>query len=187
MNIGIDIDNTIVNTAETVVNYINERLPLHLELSDIKQYWMENSLPKQFQWIVEAAFRDRFMWKDVKMISGAYDNIKRLYHDRHTLWFVTSASPENLKKKIGHLTRELDFLPADYVEKHTINIQKKQMLQLDIMIDDYIENLNGPRTYTSICLAYPWNYRLDDPDFYYVKDWQEIYSTCQIVSELHKE
>ena len=109
LKIGIDIDNTIVNTAETIVKYINDRLPVHLELSDIKQYYIENALPEQFQWIVEAAFRDSVMWKQVQLVDGAYEHIKKLYNDKHELFFVTSASPENFRKKVSHLERVFDF------------------------------------------------------------------------------
>lgn len=178
MKIGIDIDNTIVNTAETIVKYINERLPVHLELSDIKQYYIENALPEQFQWIVEAAFRDSMMWKQVQLVDGAYEHIKKLYDDKHELFFVTSASPENFRKKVSHLERVFDFLSEKYVWKHAINIQQKQMLKLDVMIDDYLDNLLGVREYVSICLEYPWNtVNTDkvDKDFYRVADWERAY------------
>ena len=48
MRIGIDIDNIIVNTTETVLKYINERLPVQLELENIKEYRIENALPDQY-------------------------------------------------------------------------------------------------------------------------------------------
>ena len=184
LKIGIDIDNTIVNTAETIVKYINDRLPVHLEMSDIKQYYIENALPEQFQWIVEAAFRDSVMWKQVQLVDGAYEYIKKLYDDGHELFFVTSASPENFRKKVSHLERVFDFLPEKYVWKHAINIQQKQMLKLDVMVDDYLDNLLGVREYVSVCLEYPWNtLNTDkvDKDFYRVADWERAYALIDLL------
>ena len=110
MKIGIDIDNTVVNTAETIIDYINERLPVNLCIDDIKQYYIEYALPEQFRWIVEAAFRDSLMWKKVKLIDGVYEALKEMYLAGHDIYFVTSYSPENFKKKVGHLERVFDVI-----------------------------------------------------------------------------
>lgn len=182
MKIGIDIDNTVVNTAETILEYINERLPVHLELSDIRQYYIENALPEQFRWIVEAAFRDSLMWKKVKLIDGVYDALKEMYLAGHDIYFVTSSSPENFKKKVGHLERVFDFIPKHYVWSHSINIQEKQMLKLDVLIDDFMNNLTGDREYISVCIEYPWNHIIDDENFYRTK-WCNV---CRLIDLIDK-
>lgn len=39
MKIGIDLDNIVVNTTESVIEYLNERIPnLNLNIKDCKQY-----------------------------------------------------------------------------------------------------------------------------------------------------
>ena len=176
MLIGVDIDNVVVNTTEAVLEYINERLPVKLKLSDITTYSIEATLPAQYQWIVEAAFRDKQMWKKVKIIDDAKKYLKKLYKDGHEIYFCTSSLPENLTKKIKHLVRNFDFFDKNYIETHTINIHKKQLLNLDILIDDCFSNLCGSRTYYSLCYSYPWNKtNVLPPDFSYVKNWDEIY------------
>lgn len=181
--IGIDLDGTVVDSPQQVVNYINERLDLNLCMNDFKTYSMEDALPKTYKWIVEAAFRDPLMWKKVKLIDGAYDAIKKLYEDGYTLYFVTSSLPINLHKKIAHLTRNLDFLPRDYVWKHTICIHNKQLLNLDIHIDDGLFNLIGDRKYCSICFDMPYN-QTDDTsikNFYRAYNWKDVYSIVKII------
>lgn len=177
MVVGIDLDGIVVDSPQQVVNYINERLDLKLTINDFKTYHMEDALPDKYKWIVDAAFRDPLMWKKVSLINGAYENIKRLYEEGYELYFVTSSLPMNLKKKIGHLTRCLDFLPEEYVWKHTINIHNKQLLNLDILVDDALFNLIGDRTYFSICMDMPYNQTNEDiPNFARAKDWQTIYN-----------
>ena len=182
MKIGIDIDNTVVNTAETIIDYINERLPVNLCIDDIKQYYIEYALPDQFRWIVEAAFRDSLMWKKVKLIDGVYDALKEMYLAGHDIYFVTSSSPENFKKKVGHLERVFDFIPKHYVWSHSINIQEKQMLKLDVLIDDFMDNLTGDREYISVCIEYPWNHIIDDENFYRTK-WCNV---CRLIDLIDK-
>lgn len=196
MVVGIDLDNIVVNTTETVLNYLAERGAPKLILKDIKDYWLEKSFPPEYSLLVKEAFESKYMWKQVRLIDGAYAYIKKLYEDGHEIWFVTSSLPENLDKKIKHLTRNLDFFPEGYIWRHTINIHKKQMLKLDFLIDDCYDNLIGPRDYWSICYKYPWNYEDCDKDsrmnmdfegVIYVNNWEEIYRLIDFLKRFNME
>lgn len=184
MRIGIDLDNVVVNTTAAVIEYLNERVPsLNLKMEDIKEYWMEKNLPEGYSLLVQEAFESKHMWKKVKMIKGAKKFIRQLREDGHEIYFVTSSLPENLRKKIKHLTRELAFYDEDYVWKHTINIHKKQLLNLDVLVDDCLDNLTGDRIYKSICFDYPWNRQAGfSEDMDRCKDWTEIYETIRRIS-----
>lgn len=184
-SIAVDIDNILTNTTECVLQYINERIPsLNLKIEDIKEYWMENQIPQEYRWIVEMAFEDKKMWKNVRMIEGAVEALKKLYEDGYEIYFATATTAENFRKKVGFLTRNLPFLPEGYVKQHAISIKHKQLLNVDFMIDDYLENLIAPRPYISICMEYPWNdigiwnrYTKDETmGIYYAKDWAGIYN-----------
>lgn len=184
MKIGIDLDNIVVNTTESVIEYLNERIPnLNLDIKDCKQYWLEKNLPHGYELIVQEAFESKHMWKKVKVIKGAKKYINKLREEGHEIYFVTSSLPENLRKKIKHLSRELDFFEPGYVDNHTINIRKKQLLDLDILIDDCIDNLNGGRRYTSICLNYPWNVNSPDHSIIHCDTWKEIYNEVKAIEE----
>lgn len=182
MIIGIDIDNVIVNTAECVIEYLNERLPnLNIDISQCHKYMIENNIPDGYGLIVQESFENRKMWKKIKMIDSALEYISKLFSAGHEIYFVTSSHPENLRKKIKHMQRNMKFLNPDYIFKHTINIHNKQLLRLDILIDDCLDNLIGCRTYKSICLSYPWNSgensfeTLMSESIILCRDWKEIY------------
>ena len=183
--IGIDIDCVCVNTTQCLVNYINERLPVDLELDDITSYSIEAALPEQYRWIVDAGFRDSKMWKKIEMIPYCAEVIQKLYEEGYDIYFVTSSLPENLRKKINHLSRNMQFFPKDYVWRKTINIQNKSLLNLDILIDDCLWHLLAPeRQYKSICLNYPWNQveEANEPnDFYRAYDWRQIYHIIKAI------
>lgn len=189
MKIGVDIDNVICTTSEAVIEYLNERLPITLSLDDINEYWMERSIPEQYRWAVGLAFHDSAMWKKVKMIEGAAEGIETLYKKGDEIFFVTSTTPDNLKKKIKFLKRNLPFLSGNYINDHIITIKQKTLLNLDIMVDDYLNNLIGERSYYSICLDYPWNRKTSSfvPNFIRVKDWEDIVKTVDIYFTLRKK
>lgn len=190
MKIGIDIDNVIVNTTETVIDYINERLPVNLKIEDITTYSIEAALPVNYRWIVNQAFKDKEMWKQIKLITGCIEQIRILINQGHEVFFVTSSLPENLKKKINHLVRNLGGDLKNYVETHTINIRQKQLLKLDVLIDDCLENLYGEREYYSICFEYPWNSffkKISIEKFTYASSWMEIFNLIQSLDEKENE
>jgi 5'(3')-deoxyribonucleotidase len=54
-------------------------------------------------------------------------------------------------------------------------MHKKQMLKLDILIDDCLDNFKDAE-YTGICLKYPWNENGDLENVIYADDWAEIAS-----------
>lgn len=184
MKIGIDLDNVVVNTTESVIEFLNERIPnLDMKLEDCSKYWLEQNLPKGYELVVQEAFESKYMWKKVKVIKGAKKYINKLREDGHDIYFVTSSLPENLRKKIKHLERELDFFEPGYIWKHTINIHKKQLLDLDILIDDCLDNLNGGRRYVSICMNYPWNVNSPDHSIIHCDTWKAIYNKVNAIEK----
>lgn len=188
LRIGFDLDGVVVDSPQQVVNYVNERLGLNLCMNDFKTYSMEDALPDQYKWIIDTAFKDSAMWKKVGLIDGAYNTLKRVWNEGHEIYFVTSSLPQNLKKKIGHLSRSLDFFPKDFVWRHTINTQYKQIIKLDIHVDDALFNLLGDREYASICVDMPYNQTSENiPNFYRAYNWDDIYQKIKMIESLIKE
>lgn len=177
MIIGVDIDNTLVTTSAAVLEYINERLGTNFVIEDIKEYYIENLLNSQYRWIVRESFLNKAMWQKVKPIKDAFETIEKLHDAGHEIYFCTSTEPENLRKKIKYISRHTKF-SYDFVKSRMINIKDKRLIRLDVLIDDYVENLIGDRTYYSYCLDYPWNRYIDKEKpnaFKRVYSWEEIY------------
>ena len=189
MKIAIDLDNIIINTTETLVDYINERLPVDLKMSDITTYSIESALPEQYRWVVDAGFHDKNFWKEVKVIPEAIEVIEQIYNEGNSIWFATSSLPENLRKKINHLSRNLPFLPKDFVWRHTINLQDKSLLDVDVLIDDCLGHLLHPdRKYVGIVLDYPWNQTESNiPNLLRAYSWWGIYDRIKTIETFIKE
>lgn len=186
MRIALDLDNTVISTTETLVNYINERIPVNLKMSDITTYSIEAALPEQYRWIVENGFTDKNMWKKVELLPHVGQVLEWIYREGHEIWFATSSLPENLRKKINHLARNLSFLPDGYVWRHTINIHDKYLLDVDVLVDDCAEHLLHPsRKYYSIAIDYPWNQTEGAiPMFTRASNWFEVWSKIHMIEAL---
>lgn len=189
MRIAFDLDSVCVNTVDAIIEYINERVPVNLKVDDITSYNIESALPEQFQWIVDAGFRDSKMWKKVKLLPRCAEIIEKLYKEGYEIWFATSSLPENMRKKIKHLARNMQFFPEHYVWQHTINIQDKYLLNVDVLVDDCLKHAIHPdRLYWSIIMDYPWN-RLSESIERTVRayDWDWIYEKIHMIDNILKE
>ena len=188
MKIAFDLDNVCVNTTERIIEYINERLPVNLKMQDITTYSIEAALPEQYRWIVNAGFRDKEMWKGIKLLPQCANFISSLYSEGYDIYFATSSLPENLRKKINHLSRNMQFFPDGYIEKHTINISDKYLLNVDILVDDCLEHIaNEKRNYWSIVVDYPWNRDKKTnaiPRIIRAKSWNDIYLAIHTISDM---
>lgn len=185
MKIGVDIDNTICNTSESVLRYVNERIGTNLHLEDITEYYMEKFVPDDYKHLIPQAFHDKEMWKKVELFPAAKYYIDKLVSEGHDIYFVTATTFANIDKKSSFIRRHF---PRINVDDRLINIKNKQLLNLNILVDDYLENLLGERQYYSICYDYAWNQTNKPiPCFSRVKSWTEAYNKIQMVESLIKE
>ena len=189
MRIGIDIDNTICNTTECVLEYINQKIGTNLTISDITEYSIEKFVPKHKE-VVTLAFHDKEMWKNVTLLPDVKKYVDKLIDDGHEIYFITATTFANIDKKSSFIRRNF---PNINVDDRLINIRHKQLLNLDILVDDYLENLIHDRTYYSVVMDCPWN-RIDDaayipqvPCFTRAHNWQEVYDKINMIDELLKE
>lgn len=185
LTIGIDIDNVVCNSTEQVLKYINERAGTNLELSDITNYFIEDFLPDEHRHLVSQAFHDKEMWRTVTLLPDVKECVERLQQLGNEIYFVTATTFANINKKSSFLRKHF---PQINIDDRLINIRNKQLLRLDILIDDYLENLLYDRTYYSVAFDYPWN-QTDKPlpMFTRAKNWNEVVQKVLMIESLIKE
>lgn len=175
MIIGIDIDGTINNLCEAVLNIYNQDSGDTLDVSQITEYYVENFVKESYKNDFYKYYVDKRVWKLVKIDETSKEIIEKLHKDGHEIYFVTSTEPENIYKKSEWLKRNF---PQIDIRKRLIRCYKKQLLSgLDILIDDYEKNLIYGR-YKKILIDKPWNQHIFDEHYniFRVKNWKEVYS-----------
>ena len=183
MIIGIDCDNVVCNTTESVIAQHYADTGEKLTLDDIKSYYIENYVSDDYKDDFHLIFYKKEMWKRVKVIPHCVEVIKRLHNRGDSIYFVTSTEPQNITKKARFLQRTFPFLD---IRKCLITTHCKQMIGVDILIDDYEMNLiNG--SYFGILMDYPWNRNFDDAsddNIYRVNNWLEVEPMIEYIQTL---
>ena len=186
MKIGLDVDNTIVNTTSCVIAQHYADTGEKLTLDDIKTYYIENYVSDDYKDDFHLIFLKKEMWKRVKVIPHCVEVIKRLHDRGDSIYFVTSTEPQNVAKKARFLQRTFPFLD---IRKCLITTHCKQMIGVDILIDDYEMNLiNG--SYFGILMDYPWNRNFDDASddkIYRVFDWTQVEAMLEVITKIMAE
>ena len=107
MKIGIDIDNVIFNTAETVLDVHYEDTGERLHLSDITDYNMTQFVGKKYRYHFPELFSDKRVIERLKPLDACVETINNMFGKQgHDILFVT-ASPRYIlpdgKKKLQEL------------------------------------------------------------------------------------
>lgn len=186
MVIGIDIDNVCVNTTSCILEQHYADTGERLTLDDIKTYYIENYVSKEYRDDFHLIFLKKEMWKRVKVLPHCVEVIKRLHDMGEEIYFVTATEPQNVAKKARFLQRTFPFLD---IRKRLITTHCKQMIKCDVLIDDYEENLkNG--SYFGILMNYPWNRNFDDASddkIYRVFDWTQVEPMLEVITKIMTE
>ena len=183
MIIGIDVDSTVCNTCQATLDQHYADTGEKLTLDDIKGYYIENYVSDDYKDDFHLIFYKKEMWKRVKVIPHCVEVIKRLHDRGEEIYFVTSTEPQNVTKKARFLQRTFPFLD---IRKCLITTHCKQMIGVDILIDDYEMNLiNG--SYFGILMDYPWNANFNDAsdkNIYRVNNWLKVEPMIEYIKKV---
>ncbi len=191
MRIGIDIDNVIFNTAETVLDVHYEDTGERLHLSDITDYNMTQFVSKKYRYKFHELFSDSRVVERLKPIENCVETINNVFgKQRYDILFVT-ASPiyiqPNGRKKLQEL---FDF----DISRRIVVTKNKSVVDIDILIDDcpnYISDHVLNRNDPAILFKYPWNQKPFIGETlglsYRTDNWKDIDKLIFIMANFHNK
>ena len=168
MKIGIDVDNVLNNLIYVLLDHYNKAANDVLTIDDITDYKIDSFVKPKWRDRIWEFFADKNLWHDISCIPDSQYYIHRLIGDGHKIYIVTATHGADFFGKWRWIKRHFPEVKTDNI----IRCVHKQLLNLDVMVDDYQENLKGGN-YEKILLDYPWNVRYKYA--YHAKNWQEIY------------
>ncbi|MDD3364742.1 MAG: HAD hydrolase-like protein [Syntrophomonas sp.] len=185
MNIGVDIDNTITNTREIILDYVrkfDQENGLKTKV-DLSQYSLEKSL----MW--DAKVIKRFLstyladiYASVRPKPHAIEVIKDL-HQCHSIILITSRNQRDLsitESTLEWLSRyqlRYDKLVMNNTENmhHFSKLASCLENDIDLMIEDHHDlSLELSEKIPVLMFDYPYNTHLDVTNITRVKDWLEV-------------
>lgn len=170
VKIGIDYDSTLFNTIDVWIDLYNKKYDDKLTINDFKFWDIHKSLPKEKSNKFYSILDNNELWENIKPLNNAVEVVKDL-NEEYEVYIITATHHNHIKIKSEILLKYFPFI--EY--KQIISCYYKQIINVDIMIDDNLENLIGGK-YRKILIDYPWNRDVDDYDrgIERFKNWKEI-------------
>ena len=170
--IACDIDNTICNLQETVLELFNKNNGTSYTLDDFTDYNVENVMSIKEAIKLKEMYASKTIYNYVKPIVKAQECLQRLVNDGHQVYLVTDAVPKNYSEKVAWVRHFFPFID----EAHIVAMKHKHLFKCDVLIEDNVQNLIAGLHYDRVLLNYPWNQKVHDEvyDIYRCKNWNEI-------------
>lgn len=171
--LAVDIDNTIWDLVTPWLNYYNRRHNDDVKYEDVTEYSFFDIIKNITREEMLGLLNENEFWSEVKPYPGSYKYLKKL-NDEFELYIATSTSYRTPREKFDKLFTFFDFLTEDQL----ITISKKQLLNVDIMIDDCVDCLTSGN-YTKLLIDTPYNRDVADDTLIRVKDLKDAYEFLQ--------
>ena len=152
--ICVDMDDTIENLIETWINEINIKYKKHYSICDVSDWDLRKDFPDLTEEQIFKVLHDKKIYDKVSAYLDAIEYLNRLNNDiRFKIYIATNTNYKVFSYKIDTIiSKYFNFLKAEQI----ICISNKQLLNCDLLIDDYDGNLiNG--NYDKILINKPYN------------------------------
>lgn len=168
--IGVDLDDVLWDLLGAWLQRYNTIVDGHVVPADIKSWSIEQYILPNTKEMLFYILEQKDFWKTVQPMSGAAEVLYRLMRDGYNVYIVTASSYKTLPAKLNHFFELFSFVRQDQV----VVAKEKQLLDLDVMIDDNPENLCHA-SYNKLLFDRPSNQWVKKDDIRRVYTWAEIY------------
>lgn len=168
--IGVDLDDVLWDLLSAWLKRYNVIVDGDVKPSDVKSWNIEQYIVPNTREMLFYILEQNDFWETVQPMHGAREALYRLMRDGYNVYIVTASNYKTLPSKLNHF---LDLYP--FVHKDQVVVTKeKQLLDLDVMIDDNPENLCHA-SYDKLLFDRPSNQWVRKDDIHRVYTWAEIY------------
>lgn len=178
MIVCCDVDNTICNLQEVVVNLFNERYGSHYTLNDFIEYDVMNVLPTQDGIVMRDMYGEHGIYNKVKPLLKAQESLQKLINEGHQVYLVTDAIPKTYEEKVNFIHRYFPFID----DAHIVSMKHKHLFRCDVMIEDNFANLITKTHYHRILMNQPWNQSSKD----YIYGIHRCYNWDDVLAAINK-
>lgn len=150
--IGIDLDNTFWNLGETALQILNEKHKQNCSFENLYSYDVSMAHPDFRNEDMNEVYLEAS--KSCKPYKYAIETVKYFMKQKEVdVFFVTSSTPEEVIVK----NERLHTMFEQYNYHNLIVMQHKELLNVDVMIDDLYRNLTNPHLKLGILYSQPYN------------------------------
>ncbi|MHB8407774.1 MAG: 5' nucleotidase, NT5C type [Acidiferrobacterales bacterium] len=172
MRLLIDMDQVICKWLERILEYYNYDKKTNVQLEDVKSWNVVDTLGPNSEDFIRSCMRYPELYRDLDPVEGAIEGIKKLQEQGHDV-IIATAVPKSAgiayHGKLEWIRRNMPFFSLN----NFVAIQRKDLLQGDILLDDGAHNIRPFRAAGRRAIVFdrPWN--RDEPGER-VKTWEEF-------------
>ena len=168
--IAVDIDNTIWDLVSPWIDLYNRSYDDNVEREDITRYDFFTITSKASREEILNFLSTEDIWQSVEPYKESYEYLEKL-NNEYELYIVTNTSYKTPKAKFDRLFSLFPFLSEDQL----VIISNKQLLNIDIMVDDCMDHLCGGN-FIKFLIDEPYNRNeCEDKEIIRVKNLKEVY------------
>lgn len=179
LKIGVDMDDVLEELTVTWLDYLNKKYDKNYSIEQINCWHAFNNLFFEVSQdkLYEPLNTEEF-WKQVPVREDAIEYLTKLSRSSYyKLFLVTNSSYKSLQYKIPLIIEK--YFPM-FNRDNMIITARKDLIDLDILIDDCAENLEKGN-YAKILFDREWNQ--NSKLHYRAHNWQEVYEYIQEIDE----
>ena len=175
LTIGIDVDDVLFECVPIAIRIVNEQHGTRIRVEDIEKWNFEN-----FSTEVKNTFLDvmgsGIIFAKQKPLPGSDEMVNALLSRGHEVVFISAVEPRFMGIRADQLIKSFSMVP----EKNIMLGFRKDLVHLDVLLDDAIHNLTKTRAEYPVAFSQPWNASLTG--FLTVNDYQGFVSLIDQIS-----
>lgn len=172
IRVGLDVDDTLYECNSYAVSIINQRHPDEepTKLEDIKTW---GGSGKHVEERI-ALFHDPEFVRNQPITKGAQEFVKKL-SEIADVFFVTAVPARCMSARAERLIKDFPEIPPENIIMGT----RKDVIALDIMLDDGAHNISSSRAAYPVLFRKPWNSGLSG--LLSVNSYDDFLHLCEMV------
>lgn len=153
MIIGIDMDDTLYDFVSLVLDRYNNEYNDNVTVDDIKEWDIHQFLKPECKNVF--SFVDDGLFENITIEEDAKEFVERLFTKKHEVYFVTAGHPKTIQARDRLLKKSF----KKFNSENLIMCRQKNLLHLDILIDDCADYFSSDLLYRYDCFlkVQPWN------------------------------
>jgi len=130
--IGIDLDDVLWSLVDAWLKRYNEIVDDDVTPEDIKSWQIDQYIKKGTREMLFYILEQNDFWETLKPKPGSQFYLKKLIDDGYDVVIITATSYQTLKPKLIQFFELFPFIK----EEQIIVTQRKQMVDVDLLVDD---------------------------------------------------
>lgn len=179
LKVGIDLDDVMWDFVSAWLRRYGEVSGDILVPNDIKSWEIAQYIKPGNESILFGVLDQNDFWDSIKPLENAQKYLEKL-NNEHLVYVITDSNPQKSAKKFLKMNVLFPFIKPEQI----ITVHEKQMINVDVMVDDYPANLCDGR-YHKVLFSRPHNkwFNDEDTEVHRVNNWEEVYATVNAISD----